>query len=242
MQQLSTAIAPHALFTVLSEQWPEIEDHLTASVSRACKAKLAKEFRDFEKHVEVCVGVAALAQNESVANGWRSAQVLVSSVVSELLMWLRIGREDGDLAWNNFCDAEREALHCSRWPLSRGLGLSRLDHLAVVERTVFPKQRYFFSSAYIAAKRTCTICESDYGKCEHLSGELYNGQIAARRVGDIVRVVEISLVEQPRNKICRITSISGIDPLTGEACRYARGPESAHPRDQNETSSAPESD
>lgn len=208
------------LFNYLNREWSRVQDHLTASFSRRRKIALSNELRHLIKEVEDAIAEAARARDEEEANGLRSAEILIRSVISELAMWLDLARDRGDAAWNHFCDAESRAFSCTRWLSSRNLGEQRLKHLEVVEGIAFPPQPFFFSVGFIAARRLCTVCNSDYGTCEHMAGDLYFGQIAGRRVTDVTRILELSFVNDPRNKRCRIMNVGGIDPLTGEESRY----------------------
>jgi hypothetical protein len=151
-----------------------------------------------------------------MANRWRRLATFIRSVVAELAMWDRLADEDASGAWNHYCDAERLAHLYERWLPTDRFANDRIRHVREVERAAFPRQPRFLSMSYIASEVACTICLASYGSCSHLSGEIYDGKIAGREVIKTKGLREISFVDRPRNKRCRVTSVGGIDPLTGE--------------------------
>lgn len=91
-----------------------------------------------------------------------------------------------------------------------------LDRLNNYEKTLFPKLT-FQSYGGIVEESHCSICEQDYGICDHMKGKLYNGELCCRRITKVA-LEEISIVENPANKHCRVLSIetngNKIDILT----------------------------
>lgn len=50
----------------------------------------------------------------------------------------------------------------------------------------------------------CSICGQDYEICDHIQGEVYNSEVA-RALGENIEVIDISLVDTPRDKGALIT-------------------------------------
>jgi hypothetical protein len=129
------------------------------------KRKLKRELETLNAVAEAEIFKAVAQGDNEGANRWRRAELFVSSIVSELVMWINIAKGRGSEAWNNFCDAERLALYFYNWrPLDR-LAKDRVQHLGRVERITFPYQAYFLSASFIAGSQICTICWAEYGSC-----------------------------------------------------------------------------
>ena len=52
----------------------------------------------------------------------------------------------------------------------------------------------------------CSICNQEYGICDHLSGKPYMGKLCCMMITKIKEMTELSLVDNPGDKRCRITS------------------------------------
>jgi hypothetical protein len=91
-----------------------------------------------------------------------------------------------------------------------------LDRLSNYEKTLFPSFM-FYSYGGIVEESHCSICQQDYGICDHMKGRLYNGELCCRNITKVA-MEEISVVENPANKHCRTLSIETngekIDVLT----------------------------
>jgi hypothetical protein len=210
------------LFALLERDWTNIARHLTASYSQRRKKLLLQSFSSQLPAIEQHIQAQAAAGNNDEANHWRRAEVFVRSIMDELEMWLALQNNEIPSAWDAFCSAEGRATRVAAWLPDHSLARQRVRHLAEVERVVFPHQPWFLSSGLIVSKETCTICNSDYGTCKHLAGEIYNGTLAWRRADQIQEALHLAFVREPSNKRCRITTSSnGNDPLTGEPPRRA---------------------
>lgn len=61
-----------------------------------------------------------------------------------------------------------------------------------------------YSSPEILIKKTeCSICHSDFRKCDHLQGVIYNGELC-KMMGVDIEFRGSSLVSEPRDRRCRI--------------------------------------
>ncbi|MCJ7570438.1 MAG: SEC-C domain-containing protein [Candidatus Thermoplasmatota archaeon] len=87
---------------------------------------------------------------------------------------------------------------------SSQLSLDKIcSHLIKIEK-LYP-YFYFISVEMICKKITCSICKKSVfdPNCEHISGELYWGELALEVIGDI-EFIGSSLVENPVDKRCVI--------------------------------------
>jgi hypothetical protein len=91
-----------------------------------------------------------------------------------------------------------------------------LNRLTNYEKTLFPNLM-FHSYGGIVEESHCSICQQDYGICDHMKGKLYNGELCCRIITKVA-MEEISVVENPASKHCRTVSVETngekIDVLT----------------------------
>lgn len=209
----SSASSADDFFSQLSEDWNSIAKRLTLTYSLRQKREAKALLETALSYIANKITTEAAAANETEANRWRHADFLVRSITAEFSMWISVDRKRFDDAWKNFCDAEFHAKWVAGWLPDNDMAQSRVRHLSEVERVVFPKQA-FFSSGLIAASETCMICNSEYGTCGHVVGEIYSGEVAWKRVKP-KEFIEVSLVNDPADKRCRVTNAGGVDTLTG---------------------------
>ena len=60
-----------------------------------------------------------------------------------------------------------------------------------------------FSIGGIIAKSICSICDSDYTECNHISGTIYNDKTCCCKIQQF-DIAEISIVKTPANKLANI--------------------------------------
>jgi len=56
----------------------------------------------------------------------------------------------------------------------------------------------------IAEKSICSICKTDYVLCNHIAGQIYDGQDCINEIHE-ASIVEVSLVKEPINKECLVS-------------------------------------
>lgn len=210
--------SPEGMLSAIASDWKAVRKFTTASWSKRRQQEMLAEYQALVGKLDLAVAASRARGAGQGANLWRAAQTLLESVVSELRMWILLKENDGDSAWNNFCDAEQYAINAHRWlPHDFEPARNQVEHLSLLEIIAFPEQPYFFSTGLIVGREVCTVCDSEYGFCEHLVGELYSGEMCARRCEEIRECLEISIVKAPADKRCRIKEAGGVDPLTGDA-------------------------
>ena len=80
-----------------------------------------------------------------------------------------------------------------------------LKRLEEYEKLLFPNL-YFQSVGGLIRQSHCSICNEKSGECDHIKGKLYYGELCSRIITEM-EIEEISLVENPANKHCRIISV-----------------------------------
>jgi hypothetical protein len=152
---------------------------------------------------------AVQACDEAAANNILWMELALTGVRSELSMWLQLKNEEPEQAWDELIGAQSriEAASCVRRQL--GQDATRFDNLlnklVVVERALFPPQ--MFNSVGGTGQRECAICGSDYAECGHIVGRAYMGEMCHTVLRNL-QVQEVSIVDNPANKRCRITHFS----------------------------------
>lgn len=85
------------------------------------------------------------------------------------------------------------------------LGLATFERQITTIEKLYP-YKIFASAELVVEDVKCSICGENIDglKCSHISGELYNGEIAYGIVGKIEAVNAVALVEHPLDKRCVI--------------------------------------
>lgn len=219
MQQSRNQIfnSPDELFDALRDRYAGMRNLLTATWSVDVKREMADDLKRLTGELEEAVKHAKRRKRGDEANAWRAAQVFLKSIEAELQMWLCINRNEPHAAWDHFIIAEHCALQAAGWLEHFEPAHTHSLHLAEVERVIFPKLIFLSSSLILAEEdQFCGLCDSVYGTCGHIAGELYDGDVATREARNVRAVREVSIVDSPSSKHCRVFNIGGVDPLTGE--------------------------
>lgn len=149
----------------------------------------------------------AIAQkNEDRANLVLGMECLAKALLAELSMWLLLKAEKPELAWENLVKAQGETSHAIRAHQTFADLENHAKHLDAIEKVVFPPQ-IFLSAGLIVAKQICSICGQDYEDCPHLVGLPYWGEFCFRRLESVV-ADHVAIVNDPANKLCRMTHFS----------------------------------
>lgn len=126
-----------------------------------------------------------------------------NTIIAELSMVICLKNGDMDSAWASLIQAQTQiSIVASNHPFSDGKYLNGyLQKLDAFEKLLFPKMS-FASTGGIIKKTKCTICGLEYEDCEHIKGKMYKGELCVREIHEI-ELEEVSLVENPANKMCR---------------------------------------
>lgn len=143
--------------------------------------------------------------DEDAANLVLALEYALDAQLYEIKMWLELKNSAASLAWSNLVDAQS----ATRWAIRAHKDAERLsvnqDRLLLIEKLIFPPQ-LFFSAGIVVKEAICTICGSIYGECDHVVGRPYKGQMCSKRITKS-EAREVSLVDEPANKHCRILII-----------------------------------
>ena len=188
---------------------------LTSSLSKKRRSLEALE-HTYRECVRAVVGTRAAGRVEE-ASAWRRVQEFARAQRDEMRMWISLREQRFHAAWEALVSAQYAAHFAARWLPDFAPAQDIDEHLAAVERTIFPKQR-FLSPGFISdeSQAECTLCHAVAGECDHIPGEIYAGEVAARNIRGIVAMRELSLVDNPANKHARVFRYENMDTLTLE--------------------------
>lgn len=157
------------------------------------------------------------------ATSWRQLAEFVQAQRDEMRMWIHLREQRFHDAWDALIVAQARAHRAARWLPEFEPAQHLREHLAEVERAVFPRQKYFSPSLIInEADVECSICAVRGGECDHIAGDVYAGEVASRIINNIEGIREVSIVDNPANKDARALSYGGVDLLTGEEADDAK--------------------
>ena len=145
-----------------------------------------------------------LEGNEDLANVALGLECVMQFLLNEIEMWLFLKDDEPDKGWECLIKAQRFVTDAVRSHVGFKHVASHAERLDMIERLVFPPQ-VFTSVGMIVQSRLCSICGKDYNECNHLRGYPYMGQICYTIITKIEEVDHIAFVENPANKLCRVT-------------------------------------
>lgn len=147
-------------------------------------------------------------KNEPHANMLLSYELFIESIMFEIRMLINIKRENTSVAWDNLVNAQG----CIEAALRIGFKKEELlknyrRKFHYMEKILFPPQM-FASIGFISKESHCSLCEDDYENCDHVKGMAYMGKMCVEVFKKIHKLEEVSIVENPADKRCRVTSFS----------------------------------
>ncbi len=143
--------------------------------------------------------------DEDSANAMLGFQCAASALIGELKMWIALKEDRAHDAWTCLVAAQHSAEAALRAHPATGELEKYAKRLAAIEAVVFPPQT-FTSAGAVITYAECSICGKEYGECEHVMGRAYMGTFCAKIIKNS-RVKEVSVVDEPADKGCRITSV-----------------------------------
>ncbi|MGA2163194.1 MAG: hypothetical protein ABSH36_01850 [Solirubrobacteraceae bacterium] len=152
-------------------------------------------------------------------------ECVAGALMSTLRLWIAFKEGDMSTAWNRTVDAQVAWTGALR---AHPIG-AQFRRLAVVpfqvEHVLFPHIA-FMSTGMIVRKSECTICGETPGECDHIRGHVYGGKFAGILVTE-AEPREVSIVDVPADKRCRVEQITSDDvtrdALTWEVLKTANG-------------------
>lgn len=149
-------------------------------------------------------------QDEESANIMLSLEYFHEALINELKMVVLLKQDEMNKAWGSLVDAQyflRGSLQANDIVLKFNAD-NYMNKLILIERIFFPSQT-FMSTGIIVDSSKCSICDHEYGKCDHVVGRPYMGKICHRQIAKIRKMTEVSLIfGEPGNKHCRVERLT----------------------------------
>ncbi|MBP2202206.1 hypothetical protein J3E07_001647 [Methanococcus voltae] len=203
---LNDNLKKYSKFTIYD--FEEILDHI-----KSRKYEKVDELIDnLNKVFEYSKSNAISKNDEDLANIFYLLQLYLSILKSISDLWKSLDTEKYGLSWGYLQDAliKIQLLKKFMCEPTELCVITLESYLKKLE--CFYPYNIFMSPEYIYEGETCSICgKSPYDPaCSHIEGHLYGGKLAKRIHGNF-RVKSISLVKNPKNKKCVITSSQNVD-------------------------------
>lgn len=185
---------------------------------RLFQSKLS-DLRSLKKQVEEDKKIEISENSEEDANILLSCECLLDALIYELTMWLQLKNDDPNSAWASLVNAQQMIMSSAHASNLEGVDHGKyLNKLEIIEKVAFPPQT-FMSTGMVIEETKCSICDEDYENCDHIMGKAYMGKFCSQVVTKIKEMKEISIVNEPFDKRCRVTRMKEgdhwIDTMTG---------------------------
>ena len=189
-------------------------DALITESKRFCFLCRAKEFQ-LEKYeaLKALKDKAATLKSEMIegsdedsANKMLCFEDIIDTFMNELRMWIALKDNCPGPAWDFLVDAQGAIRHALQAHSTANLLEDHAEHLHNLEKLLFPPM-LFFSPGLIIKNSECSICGKEYGECNHIKLRAYMGKHCCRIIKDCY-AVEVSIVDEPANKHCRIINLT----------------------------------
>lgn len=183
----------------------------------AVLCRTASLHREHASKLRAMIDRAAALKSEAIsfvaeeyANELLGYEGVLGALAHELEMYAAFKEDDAGAAWAHLVDAQMAAAQAVKaHPAMAFLERAYIPRLYALERLLFPTMM-FLSTAFVVEDSECSICGKSYGDCDHIKGRPYMGQLCARVVTK-ASIREVSLVEEPASKHCRIEAVTDSD-------------------------------
>lgn len=165
--------------------------------------------------------VSIKSRDEDLANAVLGCECIAKALRCELRMWMSLKKEAPHAAWNFLVDAQSAYMNAARAHMDLRDWARHHERLSLVEKLIYPKQIFMSPGGEVVGAR-CSICDAEYGDCDHVRGRPYMGEFC-HRIIHRMKITEVSIVEEPANKSCRVVDMdfdgTRRDTLTWRAVR-----------------------
>jgi hypothetical protein len=144
--------------------------------------------------------------DEDASNCCLSLEMTAYALQHELKFWISLKEDRMGDAWDELIRAESNASNAISAHIISGHLVDYLYRLEILEKLMFPTMA-FFSPGFVILSSQCTICDSEYGFCDHLKGLPYMGKICRRKITEM-KIQEVSIVPKPANRHARVVSMT----------------------------------
>jgi hypothetical protein len=151
-------------------------------------------------------------EDEDAANAMLSFEEIITALRDELNMWIALKEDNPGSAWDYLVNAQRNARNALQVHSVGDHLTGYIQHLDILEHVLFPPQK-FMSVGIIVLEAECSICGEEYGECDHIKGKPYMGEQCVRIINHVAQLEDVSIVDNPANKHCRIISFSDGDVM-----------------------------
>ena len=146
------------------------------------------------------------SQDEDSANIVLGFQCATQSLALELEMYILLKIDRPGDAWDTLVAAQEASLAAMR-AHDRFAYIANLYNFQLsIEKHLFPPQA-FLSAGIIVKEAVCSICRSDYRKCDHILYRPYMGEFCTVTITE-AGLDHGSIVEEPEDKRCRIETFT----------------------------------
>lgn len=142
-------------------------------------------------------------QDNDLANGFASFELVTESLICELKMWISLKESKFNDAWDFLIDSQDSAIRAMQAHEVNAHLNGYIRRLEVLEKILFPPQ-FFVSDRSIVSKCMCSICNNDIQDCEHIKGKFYMGEQCYEIVTKIESIKGFDFVKEPASKKCRM--------------------------------------
>jgi uncharacterized protein YutD len=156
-------------------------------------------------------------KNEFTANAYLCFECITETLIKEFEFYIEIKNDNPDAAWDNLIDAQQAAADAVKSHEYGSYLEKYINKLYMLEKILFPTMA-FFSTGFIVKKSVCSVCGTEYGECDHIKGKPYMGELCGRIIEE-ADLREVSVVFDPANKHCRVTSFTE-DGITRNALTH----------------------
>lgn len=204
---------PELLVSECSEMFNTISPKAYLTIGVELQRDAIEELDNYRKDLSSLKKKFVEKEQENEANLLYCLDQTLKVLQLELKMLVSFKEDKMSAAWENLVNSqvilEIVVRNCSfDWKF-----LEKYSHkLNAYEKLLFPNM-YFNSIGGIIKKSECSICGIAYGDCTHLKGKLYMGELCCQIISEI-DLEEVSIVDNPANKHCRMLSITGKDGKT----------------------------
>lgn len=190
-----------------NERLHEAQNLLSIARDRSLQRAMVDGLRKYAVEVGEWKKAEVVAHiDEESANIFLGMECVLAAISAELEMWILLKDEQPERAWEKLVAAQTATTHAVRAHDLFSSFQAHAQRLLEVETLIFPPQ-VFLSAGLVVRHQICTICDQEYGTCDHLVGMPYWGEFCFRRLTE-VEPDHVAIVAAPANKLCRVTHIS----------------------------------
>jgi hypothetical protein len=198
---------------LFSKLQKEYNDKLKKSQSKAIFTRAIEQQKDEISNIDDLLlklyefkKSVILEQDEINANLILCLELAAEAIKSELHMIINLKEGKMSLAWDCLVASQAAIImSIKNNPISGDYLIGYANKLHMYEQILFPSM-VFSSAGFIVSKSICSICNENYIDCEHIKGQAYLGKLCQQKILEISELEEVSFVENPVDKRCRIVS------------------------------------